>query len=94
MEKRPAGMAPVLTVTPNPFNAAVKISWQYAVGSRQQINISIYNCRGKLVEKLPIAYCILPTEVTWNPAGLPAGIYLARINTGQYSFSKKLVLTR
>jgi hypothetical protein len=83
----------VIGARPNPFNAAVKISWQYAVGNRQ-IEMAVYNCHGMLIKRLPIAHCQLPTEITRNPSGLPSGIYIIRLDTGTRKLEKKVALIR
>jgi hypothetical protein len=72
----------------------VKISWQYAVGSRQKVKIDIYNCQGNLVDRLPTANCLLPTEVIWDASGHPSGIYIARIQWGGKRMTRQLVLMK
>jgi hypothetical protein len=83
-----------ISVSPNPFKATVRISRQYAAGSRQKMEIAIYNCRGTMIEKLPTANCLLPTDITWNPAGLPAGVYLVRADIGNRILTRRITLTR
>jgi hypothetical protein len=90
----PADAEIALTATPNPFRTAVKISRQNAVGSGQQTEIAIYNCRGKLVAKLPAANGLLPAEVTWDASGLPAGVYVAKLDLGNQTYTKRMFLQK
>jgi CubicO group peptidase (beta-lactamase class C family) len=93
-EGRPAAQAPILTVMPNPFNTAVVISIPDGhVGATRRVapTVAIYDTHGRMVH---VSNELNGNRYTWHTSDLPAGIYLVRIRMDQYSFSKKLVLTR
>jgi len=83
---------------PNPFNASTSIRFKLPRSSR--IAIEIYNILGQSVrrlideEKPPGQY-----EVTWdglddNGREAASGMYFYRINAGDYSESKKMILMK
>jgi len=78
---------------PNPFRAATIVSFDLRVASN--VELEIYDVAGRLVATL---------VDEWKPAGrhkaildgshLPAGVYLARITTGDWRQTQKLVLLK
>lgn len=88
---------PVETVlgqnNPNPFNPSTKIS--YTLRTEGRISLKIYNTLGQEVK-------ILVDEI--KPAGsytaefnameLPSGIYIYRMQAGDYVSSKKMLLIK
>ena len=83
---------------PNPFNPSTTISWQLAVGS--EVELTIFNLVGQRVrtlvkEELPAGY----HSAVWygrDEAGnlLASGIYLYKIQAGEFSSTHKMVLTK
>jgi hypothetical protein len=78
---------------PNPFNPRTVIGWQLAVDSN--VEFSIYNILGEKVttlvsEKQKAGY----HEIEFNAQNLPSGIYLYRINAGEWQDVKKMLLLR
>jgi hypothetical protein len=78
---------------PNPFNPTTVISWQLAVGS--DVEVSVYNLLGQKVaklvsEKMPAGY----HEVEFNGQNLSSGVYLYRIEAGEWQDVKKMILLR
>jgi hypothetical protein len=83
---------------PNPFNPQTKIDFRIAQTS--QVRLTIYNVLGQQVtvlmneELLPGSY-----TVTWNGTNdrgimVPSGVYLYRIEAGQFSDTKKVVFLK
>jgi hypothetical protein len=78
---------------PNPFNPSTMISYQVPVAS--MVQISVFNSIGERVGTLvnevkePGYY-----EVTWNASAMPSGVYFFRINAGEFTAVKKMMLTK
>ena len=78
---------------PNPFNPSTKI--QYAVPGKQLVTIKVYDLLGKYLativneEKQPGAY-----SVDFNGSSLATGIYLYKIQAGNYVQIKKMILVK
>jgi hypothetical protein len=78
---------------PNPFNPSTKISWQLSVGSWQ--TLKIYDMLGNEVallvnEEKPAG----KYEIEFNAIGLASGIYYYRIETSNYTETKKMLLLK
>ena len=78
---------------PNPFNPNTVISWQLPVSSN--VELSIYNLLGQKVttlvsEWLPVGY----HEVEFNGQNLSSGIYLYKIEAGNFQDVKKMILLK
>ena len=78
---------------PNPFNPTTTIN--YSIAQTRFVKISIYDMLGreiiKLVneEKIPGNY-----EVKFNGSNLANGIYFYRLSVGNFTQTKKLILTK
>lgn len=78
---------------PNPFNPSTII--KYAVAERSYVVINIYNIAGEEIvtlvneEKDRGWY-----EIKFNPNGLASGIYLCRMQAGNYVSIKKMMLLK
>ena len=78
---------------PNPFNPVTQFG--YAVPTKSQVRIDIYDLRGRLTETLvnqvkePGNY-----QVTWNASEYPSGVYLYKIQAGTYTETKKCLLIK
>ncbi|MBN2354868.1 T9SS type A sorting domain-containing protein [candidate division KSB1 bacterium] len=78
---------------PNPFNPSTTIS--YNLPKSAVVNISVYNVKGQLVKTLvykkqePGYYSIY-----WNAGNLSSGVYLYRIDAGEFSTIRKCLLLR
>lgn len=79
---------------PNPFSAETTIRFSLKYSS-QFVNLAIYNLRGQLVETL-----LNETKhagdysVNWKPEKISAGIYFYKINVGDETVGKKMILMR
>ena len=80
---------------PNPFNPSTSI--QYAISSRQFVTLKVYDLLGREVatlvneEKPAGAYNV---QFTMNNVQLSSGIYLYRLQAGDYVESKKMILLK
>jgi hypothetical protein len=87
-----------LSVNPNPFKSSTTINYSMDDNSESQssfIKLTIYNLAGQKVTTLvdqsrsPGRY-----SVCWEASGLASGIYFARLNIGDNSITKKIVLVK
>jgi photosystem II stability/assembly factor-like uncharacterized protein len=78
---------------PNPFNPTTSIL--YTVSSREYTTLTVYNVLGQKVatlvdeEKAPGSY-----TATFDGSKLPSGIYLYRLQAGNFTQTKKMVLVK
>jgi hypothetical protein len=77
---------PRLLVTPTIFSRQVQI---VTPDARQQI--SIYDAKGSLVEKISSGE---DRRATWSARGLPAGVYFITVKNNNDSATKKVLLLR
>ena len=78
---------------PNPFNPQTTI--KYNLNKSNTISLKIYNLSGQEIETLVNRFqTIGEHEITWQPKGLPSGIYFFRLESGKYSETKKLILQK
>jgi hypothetical protein len=78
---------------PNPFNPETNID--YALPVDGMVSLEICNMLGQLVTTLVNEYQSAGTySVTWNAASMPTGVYFYRINAGEYTAVKKMILMK
>ena len=78
---------------PNPFNPTTSL--QYSVGSLQFVTLKVYDILGNEVailvnEEKPAGYY----EIEFDASNLTSGIYYYRINAGNFSEIKKMILLK
>lgn len=78
---------------PNPFNPVT--TFQYALPVRQQVNLSVYDLKGNLVETLinsekPAGI----HKIEWNASTHGSGVYLYRIEAGEFHTVRKCILMK
>ena len=83
---------------PNPFNPTTTINYQLPVNSK--VKLSIYNIKGQKVKTL-ISDQLLAGQhsVVWNGTddngkSISSGIYFYKMNTGEYTSIKKMILLK
>ena len=88
------------TAYPNPFRTTTTISFQVAVSSAHQVQLSIYDMQGRLVTRL-IDGTLRPGahQVTWDGRGaqgtpVSSGVYLSRLQQGHRVAHQLLTLAR
>ena len=83
---------------PNPFNPETTISFQLAKNSK--INLTIYNMEGKLIKRLESGLRDAGSyEIKWNGLDergqqVTSGVYFYRLDTGEFSDMKKMILIK
>ncbi len=79
---------------PNPFNPSTKIS--FALPSAQKVTLKVFDLNGKevatLLQNEQKAAGI--HELTFDARNLPSGVYLYKLQAGQYAETKKMILLR
>jgi len=78
---------------PNPFNPTTEIHFRLA--RDEQANLTVYNTAGRIVEVLVDgALAAGPHLVTWQPQGVPSGIYFYRLRAGDVDLQRKCLLLK
>jgi hypothetical protein len=78
---------------PNPFNPSTQIT--FAIPKASRVTLAIVDALGRVRavlvdgEKSTGRY-----SVSWNASNLPSGIYFLRLQAGDYTETKKMVLVR
>jgi hypothetical protein len=78
---------------PNPFNPTTKI--KYSIPKLSNVTIKVFDILGNEIETLVNE--VKPTgtyEITWYAEGLPSGVYVYRLQAGEYADVKKMVLLK
>jgi hypothetical protein len=78
---------------PNPFNPTTRIS--YSLPTASSVILSIYDVAGRLVERL-VDHTQPAGEhvVEWNASDMSSGIYFCRIQVGNITETRRLVLIK
>jgi hypothetical protein len=78
---------------PNPFNPSTFISYKLPISSL--VTIKVYDVLGREVQTLVNERQAAGNHsVTFNASSLPSGVYFYRLQTGNYSTAKKLLLLK
>ena len=78
---------------PNPFNPATRIS--YSLANDGFVQLSIYDVRGHLVERLIDGHQPAGDHVVkWDARGSPSGVYFYRLEAGAFVSARKLVVLK
>ncbi|MCX6640704.1 MAG: T9SS type A sorting domain-containing protein [bacterium] len=78
---------------PNPFNLSTAISYQLQVASL--VNLSVYDISGKRVAELVNGILEAGTHsVTFDASGLTSGVYLYKLEAGDFTKTQKMVLLK
>ena len=78
---------------PNPFNPTTTI--EYEMPQNGNVNVSIYNINGELVEKLVDGYKNTGKySIQWNPQNMSSGQYFYQISVDDFVQTKKMVLLK
>lgn len=78
---------------PNPFNPTTKISWQSPVSNWQ--TLKVYNILGKEVTTLVNEYREAGSyEINFDASNLSSGIYIYKLQVGEYTQTKKMTLIK
>ena len=78
---------------PNPFNPQTTIRFNLPL--QAHVDLAIYDITGRLVAQLYDGNQDAGShEVVWNAAGRASGMYLVRIQAGEYQVTRKMLLLR
>jgi hypothetical protein len=78
---------------PNPFNPST--SFSYSLPQASSVNLGIYDISGRLVANLVDGLMSAGThEITFDASDLTSGIYLVRMNAGEFTATTKMVLMK
>jgi hypothetical protein len=74
-----------LSATPNPFHNQVNISFANASGKAA---LQVFDAKGvKVYEQKNIS----GTQVSWTPTGLKQGMYIAKVKTGERTYTHRII---
>ena len=78
---------------PNPFNPTTTIN--YLLAQNSNVTLKVFNILGQeiqtLVHKTQVAG---EYEISWNSRDLPSGLYVYRLQAGQFVETRKMILLR
>jgi hypothetical protein len=77
---------------PNPFNPTTTISFTLPVAS--DYNVTVYNVSGQVVDQLSGTEAAGEVTVEWNAGSLASGIYFYKLQAGNFTDTKKMVLLK
>ena len=78
---------------PNPFNPTTVLSYQLSALSF--VNLSVYDISGRKVKELVNGWQETGlNEVTFDGSGLPSGMYIYRLQAGDFTASGKMILMK
>ncbi|MDD5087702.1 MAG: carboxypeptidase regulatory-like domain-containing protein [bacterium] len=79
--------------SPNPFNAVTTLS--FAVPQTSPVRLTVYEMTGRLAATLTDAeFPAGEHRINFDAAALPSGMYLARMEAGNFSATRKLLLLK
>jgi hypothetical protein len=82
-----------LTAYPNPFNPSATLSFSLAKESR--VRLIVYDMNGREVRVLTDGVAAAgENAVQFNGSDLPSGLYFARLQTGEQTITRKLLLMK
>jgi photosystem II stability/assembly factor-like uncharacterized protein len=83
----------LLPNTPNPFNPSTSVSFDLPAGT--VVTLAVYDLLGRRVVTLADGYHGPGRHtVSFDAAGLAAGVYLARLDAGAFTATRKMLLLR
>ncbi len=78
---------------PNPFNPETIIS--FSISTNSFTSLKIYNILGKEVETLVSKELFIGNyDFKWNASAFPSGVYYCKLTAGEFSDTKRMVLTK
>jgi hypothetical protein len=78
---------------PNPFNPSTTVRYDVAV--QTHVNLQVYDMLGKLITTLVDGVRSAGTyEIKFNASNLPSGIYMLRMQAGEYKGLQKMMLVK
>jgi len=81
-----------ILINPNPTRDLIKLG--YNLTTTGLINIRLYNVNGELVKSYSIPTSSQSGSIMIETKTLPSGVYILRLNSGEISVTKKLILEK
>jgi hypothetical protein len=83
----------LLSSSPNPFNPSTTLSFELRAASH--VSLKVYDTAGRLVATLTDGLMLAGTHrATFDGSRLASGIYLARLQAGEFTATQKLVMLK
>ncbi|MCH9031086.1 MAG: T9SS type A sorting domain-containing protein [candidate division Zixibacteria bacterium] len=77
---------------PNPFNPTTRISFELPV--QAEWKLTIYNVMGQVVEQFSSKSDPGQVEVNWNASDYASGVYFYKLQAGEYTSKRKMMLLK
>jgi hypothetical protein len=77
---------------PNPFNAKTIIN--FSLKNESDVRFDIYNIAGQLVDVVSEHFAAGNNSITWDASDVASGIYFYKINVGDISETRRMVLVK
>jgi len=99
--REPLGIISNSTVTgyslsqnyPNPFNPSTTISFE--IPKKDWVKISVFDVNGKIVETLLNKEMVSGKhDVNWSPKSYSSGVYIYKLEAGEYAETKTMILIK
>jgi hypothetical protein len=88
-----SGTTPTTVISPNPFNPSTVISYELRAASF--VSLKIYDTAGRIVATLVDGWRDAGEhQVTFDASNLPSGVYLYRLQAGDWNATGKMVLLK
>ncbi|MBZ0203091.1 MAG: T9SS type A sorting domain-containing protein [Ignavibacteria bacterium] len=80
---------------PNPFNPATKIKFEIPAGVSAYTTLKIFDMLGREVNTLVSEELVAGTyEVAWSAKNQPSGVYFYKLNAGNFTQTKKMLMVK
>ena len=78
---------------PNPFNPVTNIDYSLTINT--DVELVVYNIAGRQVQTLLSDFQIAGYHsINWNASNYPSGVYLIRMDNGEFTQIQKVVLVK
>ncbi len=77
---------------PNPFNPSTTVG--FAIPAKSDVALTIYNVTGQKVAEFSGSYEAGVHTIEWDASAMASGIYFYKLNAGDFSDTKKMVLLK
>ena len=78
---------------PNPFNPVTSIT--YGLPENGNVKLNVYNIQGRQIETLVNTFQTTGYHsINWNASSYPSGVYLIRMDSGDFTQTQKVVLVK
>ncbi len=83
----------MLSAYPNPFNPITNIGFR--LPNNANVELAIYDIQGREIQTLINNYQTAGYHsINWNASPYPSGIYLIKMNSGEFTHIQKVVLVK